>query len=169
MQDTIDIPATHPNGLGNMCRVVIPRPVQPPRPLLLRLGLALVWLRVYLIERYRRLVFVALRIAARRSPALLCRAVPSLTGGPDLLGWRSPVAVGMAFVAAEGEVSLVPQIDNHLALELGRRAKSCLSERERLGMRVATRFPTSTIRLNATGGWIISTADNLARLLGART
>lgn len=168
MHDTIDIfrnETTHPQGWGNMCRVVIPRPASPPRPLLLRLVLLAVWLRSYLRDKYTLLAFVAWRLKNRRAIATQCRAVPSLTGGPDLHGWRAPVKIGMAFVAHEGEVSIVPQLHNDRAH--GSSAKRCIAERERLGRRLAYRYPSTIIRLDAASGWIISTAGNLSRLFGA--
>jgi hypothetical protein len=157
-------PVTYPEGAGNMCRACAPRPSSPPRPLMLRLGL----LRVALVARLRiafaLAYFLVCRLVKGRAFATQCRAVPMLTGGPDLLGWRSPVAVGMAFVAREGEVSINPQPVNLPV----RKGKACLSEHELLRRRLAHRYPLTTVRIDMRGGWVISTAGRLARVWGGR-
>lgn len=155
--------ASIPPDAGNMCKAVIPRPPAPPRPMLLRLSLLVVALWARLRTWYGIVAFLAWRLANRRALATECRAVPMLTGGPDLLGWRSPVAVGMAFRAEQGEVSIVPQAAHAVAGEA-----ACLSQRERTHRRLAFRYPTTIIRLKGDGGWIISTAGNLARFISLR-
>lgn len=155
--------ATAPHA-GNMCKAVMPRPPAPPRPLLLRLSLLVVALWARLRSWYGLLVFLAARLVQRRALATECQAVPMLTGGPSLLGWRAPIAVGMAFRAEHGEVSIVPAAAHVAAGEAG-----CLSTRERARRRLAYRYPTTVIKLNGDGGWIVSTAGTLARFLGVRT
>lgn len=153
-----------PPSAGNMCKAVMPHPPAPPRPLLLRLSLLMVAMRARLRTWYGIVAFLVWRLANRRALATECRAVPTLTGGPDLLGWRAPVAVGMAFRAEQGEVSIVPQVAREAAGE-----SACLSPRERARRRMAFKYPTTLIRLNNDGGWIISTAGNLARFISLRT
>lgn len=154
--------ATSPHA-GNMCKAVIPRPPAPPRPLLLRLSLLVVALWARFCGWYSLLAFLVARLVQRRALATECQAVPALTGGPALLGWRAPVAVGMAFYAEHGEVSIVPEVARVAAGET-----ACLSTRERARRRLAYRYPTTVIKLNGDGGWIVSTAGNLARFFGVR-
>ena len=156
--------ASIPPDAGNMCKAVMPHPPAPPRPLLLRLSLLMVAMWARLRTWYGIVAFLVWRLANRRALATECRAVPTLTGGPDLLGWRAPVAVGMVFHAQQGEVSIVPQVAHEAAGEA-----ACLSPRERARRRMAFKYPTTLIRLNNDGGWIISTAGNLARFISLRS
>ena len=149
-----------PPSTGNMCKAVIPRPPAPPRPILLRLSLFLV---VLLARWYRLVAFRASRLLQRRALATECRAVRARSGGPDMLGWRAPVAVGMAFVCDRGLVSIVPE-----AAHVNAGQVACLSPSELAKRRMAFKYPTTTIKLNVDGGWIVSTAGNLARFFGVR-
>jgi len=152
-----------PSHNGNMCTAVIPQPPAPPQPLLLRMSLLAVGLWARLRNWYGIVAFLVFRLIHRRALATECKAVPALTGGPDLLGWRRPVVEGMAFVASAGEVSIVPQAVPSTAGEVG-----CLSARELARRRLAFKYPTTIIRIDGRGGWVVSTAGNLARFFGVR-